>query len=131
MDNFSYFVLIVFSINKEFMCLNMTSYVTFKIITLTFASVYRIIQYGKSFVLQALEETDAKGSRAQALGLDLPLFAALTPPPAVPSAPGTSTPEGWAEVVEAVADLDPDDMTPKEALDALYRLRTLHRMGVK
>ena len=82
-------------------------------------------------VLQALEETDAKGSRAQALGLDLPLFAALTPPPAVPSAPGTSTPEGWAEVVEAVADLDPDDMTPKEALDALYRLRTLHRMGVK
>ena len=32
-------------------------------------------------VLQALEETDVKGTRAQALGLDLPLFAAMAPPP--------------------------------------------------
>jgi len=82
-------------------------------------------------VLQALEETDAKGSRAEALGLDLPLFAAMTPPPAAASRPADSTPDGWAEVVEAVGDLDPDDMTPKEALDALYTLRALHRMGVK
>ena len=82
-------------------------------------------------VLQALEETDAKGSRAEALGLDLPLFAAMTPPPAAASPPADSTPDGWAEVVEAVGDLDPDDMTPKEALDALYTLRALHRMGVK
>ena len=82
-------------------------------------------------VLQALEETDAKGSRAQALGLDLPLFAAMTPPPAAASPLAGSTPDGWAEVVEAVGDLDPDDMTPKEALDTLYTLRALHRMGVK
>ena len=82
-------------------------------------------------VLQALEETDAKGSRAEALGLDLPLFAAMSPPPAATREPPSHTPDGWAEVVEAVADLDPDDMTPKEALDALYTLRALHRMGVK
>ena len=81
-------------------------------------------------VLQALEETDVKGTRAQALGLDLPLFAAMTPPPPAPSAPTQALPEGWAEVVSAVADLDPDDMTPKEALDALYSLRDLHRSEV-
>ena len=81
-------------------------------------------------VLQALEETDVKGTRAQALGLDLPLFAAMTPPPPASSAPTQALPEGWAEVVSAVADLDPDDMTPKEALDALYSLRDLHRSEV-
>ena len=80
-------------------------------------------------MLQALEETDAKGSRAEALGLDLPLFAAMNPPCRNSEPP--STPDGWAEVVEAVAGLDPDDMTPKEALDALYTLRALHRMEVK
>ena len=81
-------------------------------------------------VLQALEETDVKGTRAQALGLDLPLFAAMAPPPPAKTATTPALPEGWAEVVGAVADLDPDDMTPKEALDALYSLRDLHRSEV-
>ena len=81
-------------------------------------------------VLQALEETDVKGTRAQALGLDLPLFAAMAPPPPAKTATMPALPEGWAEVVAAVADLDPDDMTPKEALDALYSLRDLHRSEV-
>ena len=81
-------------------------------------------------VLQALEETDVKGTRAQALGLDLPLFAAMAPPPPAKTATTPALPEGWAEVVAAVADLDPDDMTPKEALDALYSLRDLHRSEV-
>ena len=81
-------------------------------------------------VLQALEETDAKGARAEALGLDLPLFAAMTPPPALNQSAGGETPKGWAELVEAVAALDPDDMTPKEAMDALYQLRELRRSEV-
>lgn len=81
-------------------------------------------------VLQALEETDVKGTRAQALGLDLPLFAAMAPPPPAKTATTPALPEGWAEVVAAVADLNPDDMTPKEALDALYSLRDLHRSEV-
>ena len=82
-------------------------------------------------VLQALEETDVKGVRAEALGLDLPLFATLTQPP-LPTAAAVSDapPRGWAEVLEVVSALDPDDMSPKEALDALYALRDLHRSKV-
>ena len=86
-------------------------------------------------VLQALEETDVKGARAEALGLDLPLFAAMSPPPPAhapadtPNGAGPA-PKGWAELVDAVAALDPDDMTPKEAMDALYALRALHRSEV-
>ena len=82
-------------------------------------------------VLQALEETDVKGVRAEALGLDLPLFATLTqPPPPTAAAVSDAPPRGWAEVLEVVSALDPDDMSPKEALDALYALRDLHRSKV-
>ncbi|MCM8557894.1 DNA mismatch repair protein MutS [Sphingomicrobium sediminis] len=50
-----------------------------------------------------------------AAGLDsLPLFAATTPEEE-PSDP----------LVEALADLDPDALTPRDALDALYRLKRL------
>src|SRR5262249_42722646 len=48
---------------------------------------------------------------------DLPLFAASAPPHAAPSGPSA--------VEEAVAALDIDGMSPREALDALYRLKTL------
>ena len=46
---------------------------------------------------------------------DLPLFAAAKPPePAEPS-----------RLEAAMAVLDPDALTPREALEALYRLKTL------
>jgi DNA mismatch repair protein MutS len=50
---------------------------------------------------------------------DLPLFAA--------SAPGVAERSGPSEVETALADLDPDGMSPREAMDALYRLKGLMR----
>ena len=47
---------------------------------------------------------------------DLPLFAA-TPPPGVAETSGPS------QIDIAVAGLDPDSMSPREAMDALYRLK--------
>ena len=58
-------------------------------------------------VLRRLEAERAKGA-------DLPLFAAPPPPPPEPAADGLR---------DALAALDPDGMSPREALDALYRLK--------
>lgn len=81
-------------------------------------------------VLQALENSEASGAKSDALGLDLPLFAAMAAPEAAAGNAPAETPRGWAEVVEQVAALDPDDMSPKQALEALYALRDLHRSEV-
>ena len=77
-------------------------------------------------VLNALDETDTKGPKAEALGMDLPLFAALTAPPP-PEPVAEPVPESLRALEEAVKRLNPDDMTPKEALDALYSLRDVHK----
>ena len=54
--------------------------------------------------------------RTERLIDDLPLFAALAPPP--PPEPPPEDPLG------ALLDsIDPDALTPREALDALYRLK--------
>jgi len=71
-------------------------------------------------VLDQLEEQD-RGSSAEALIDELPLFAALAAPP-VSTSSGPSEPD---PVAVALGELDPDDMTPREALEALYRLKTL------
>jgi DNA mismatch repair protein MutS len=79
-------------------------------------------------VLAVLEKGDPKGKGArkgnfQAIGSggldDLPLFAAARPESFVPtrSEPGP--------VETALAAIDPDDLTPKAALEALYRLKAL------
>ena len=81
-------------------------------------------------VLQALENSEASGAKSEALGLDLPLFAAMAAPEAATADAPVETPRGWAEVVEQVAALDPDNMSPKQALEALYALRELHRSEV-
>jgi DNA mismatch repair protein MutS len=60
--------------------------------------------------LQALEDH----SRAGDVQVDL-----FAPPPAAPE------PEP-SPVEEALAALQPDTLTPREALDALYRLKALH-----
>ena len=70
-------------------------------------------------VLARLEQGQLSG-RPAALIDDLPLFSAqvrkAAPAPAQPAA---------SPLAEAVAALQPDDMTPREALEALYELRRL------
>lgn len=72
-------------------------------------------------VLAELEAAE-RASPAQKLIDDLPLFAALSRPArteAVPAAPD--------RVGEALDGLDPDALSPREALDALYRLKGLRQ----
>ncbi|MBZ4022031.1 DNA mismatch repair protein MutS [Rhodobacter sp. TJ_12] len=71
-------------------------------------------------VLDALEKGEREGGKKQAVIDDLPLFsAAAAPPPPAPQAAATS------DVEERLRALHPDDMTPKQAMDALYELRAL------
>ncbi|HXX02759.1 MAG TPA: DNA mismatch repair protein MutS, partial [Xanthobacteraceae bacterium] len=69
-------------------------------------------------VLAQLEAED-RISPARKLIDDLPLFAAARPA-AVPAAPADA---GLAAVVEALAALHPDEMSPRDALEALYALK--------
>jgi DNA mismatch repair protein MutS len=73
-------------------------------------------------VLAKLEAQD-RGQTARALADDLPLFA-------VTSRAAEPTPPSEAEqLLEAVKALHPDELTPREALEALYRLKSLGRKG--
>jgi DNA mismatch repair protein MutS len=69
-------------------------------------------------VLAKLEAGD-RTSPAHHLIDDLPLFSAATRPPPPPADPAA------AAVLKTLADLDPDEMTPREALEALYALKLL------
>jgi len=68
-------------------------------------------------VLSRLESGDASGGEARIRAVldDLPLFAAMAD--AAPQAAGPSALEA------ALAEIDPDALTPREALEALYRLK--------
>jgi DNA mismatch repair protein MutS len=66
-------------------------------------------------VLATLEQGEQAGALAR-LADDLPLFAAT----ARQAAPA---PQGPSPVEEALAKINPDELTPKEALEVLYRLR--------
>ncbi|HEY5067099.1 MAG TPA: DNA mismatch repair protein MutS [Xanthobacteraceae bacterium] len=68
-------------------------------------------------VLAQLEAQD-RTSPAHRLIDDLPLFAA-----AKPAAPPSERDAALTAVIEALAALHPDEMTPREALEALYALR--------
>jgi DNA mismatch repair protein MutS len=69
-------------------------------------------------VLAALEAGETGGNAAQKLADDLPLFAAASEgTPARPAGPST--------LESALDDILPDDLTPREALEALYRLKAL------
>ncbi len=73
-----------------------------------------VIQRAK-VVLAKLEAED----RATPRGFeDLPLFAAVPSPPALPSLDGAA-----AAVIAALTALHPDELTPREALEALYALK--------
>ncbi len=66
-------------------------------------------------VLDALEKADGRPKPTD-LADDLPLFQAAKPPP------GLGEPSALERALET---LNPDGMTPKEAMEALYRLKTL------
>ncbi|MBV9777721.1 MAG: DNA mismatch repair protein MutS, partial [Acetobacteraceae bacterium] len=53
----------------------------------------------------------------------LPLFARAGPP--APGAARAPVPPETGQLIQAVVALDPDRMSPREALDALYRLKDL------
>ncbi|MHA3979675.1 DNA mismatch repair protein MutS [Halovulum sp. GXIMD14794] len=69
-------------------------------------------------VLDALEEGDrGQGGKAKALIDDLPLFSAAPPPQPKATAP--------SPVLDRLADALPDTMSPREALDLVYELKSL------
>lgn len=70
-------------------------------------------------VLAKLEAGEQSGALSD-LADDLPLFSAARPK----SAAGTG-PSGPSAVETALGDVNPDELTPREALDVLYRLRGL------
>jgi DNA mismatch repair protein MutS len=66
-------------------------------------------------------EAGEQSGRLATLADDLPLFTA-----AASHAPRrVAPPRGASAVEEALAPINPDELTPKQALDALYRLRAL------
>jgi DNA mismatch repair protein MutS len=72
-------------------------------------------------VLAVLEKADRQSDGPAASLDDLPLFAA-----ARPTSPATG-PSGLDPVREALNTLNPDDLSPREALEALYRIKGLTR----
>jgi DNA mismatch repair protein MutS len=74
-------------------------------------------------VLRALEAGETSGGNAAAgLAEDLPLFQAARPAGAGAGRP--AGPAGPSPVEQSLAALNPDDLSPREALDALYRLKS-------
>jgi DNA mismatch repair protein MutS len=81
-------------------------------------------------VLKTLEAGDrrGKGAKAGAPAIldELPLFAAARPSSHVPGAHAEAQHSAAAGALQqAVAALNPDELTPKAALDALYKLKAL------
>jgi DNA mismatch repair protein MutS len=72
-------------------------------------------------VLALLEKSDGRKNTNNDTLDELPLFAVIR-------AQGpTAAPDGPSAVDRALDELNPDDMSPRSALDALYRLKTLRR----
>ena len=70
-------------------------------------------------VLTLLEKKDEPGSTAHSLFADLPLFSAMRPRSA------SAAPTGPSEVEKRLADISPDELAPRDALELLYELRAL------
>jgi DNA mismatch repair protein MutS len=70
-------------------------------------------------VLALLEKTEGKKDTPNGALDELPLFALTRPPAAEPAGPSA--------VELAVDGLNPDDMSPRSALDAVYRLKALRQ----
>mgnify|MGYP000580151679 CR=1 FL=1 len=74
-------------------------------------------------VLATLERND-QGSGLAELADDLPLFSAAQPAQATSNAPAEPSP-----VDQRLAEIDPDALTPRQALDLVYELAGLARRG--
>ncbi|MCS0494916.1 DNA mismatch repair protein MutS [Ancylobacter sp. MQZ15Z-1] len=79
-------------------------------------------------VLSELEDAD-RAAPAQRILDDLPLFAAINRAPVAEAAPAPKADPAAQVVKAALAGLDPDEMTPREALEALYRLKAAAKGG--
>ncbi|SHG99425.1 DNA mismatch repair protein MutS [Cognatishimia maritima] len=73
-------------------------------------------------VLDMLEKNEREGGSQKALIDDLPLFA-VAPEPTAPPKTGPSP------IDQRLAEIIPDDLTPREALDFLYELKGLSMSG--
>jgi DNA mismatch repair protein MutS len=70
-------------------------------------------------VLDSLEKGEREGGAKQrALIDDLPLFSVAPAPPPAPKA---------SALAEMLADIHPDELTPRAALDLLYKLKETAR----
>jgi DNA mismatch repair protein MutS len=78
--------------------------------------VARLAGMPAGLVRQARQTLEALEAQAQAGQAQVDLFAAAPTPPAAPAP---------SPVHEALARIQPDTLTPREALDALYRLKSL------
>jgi DNA mismatch repair protein MutS len=76
-----------------------------------------VIERAKAVLAQIEAEDRVSPARRQID--DLPLFAA-----ARPAAPAAQGEDALADLVAAIAALNPDEMSPRDALDALYALKT-------
>ncbi len=72
-------------------------------------------------VLDQLEKTEREGGKQKALIDDLPLFSAAPPPPPPPPAPKASP------VTDLLDQVLPDELTPRDALDLIYKLKEAAR----
>lgn len=70
-------------------------------------------------VLDALEKGERENTSPKALIDDLPLFSAVA------NAPQPTKPAAESKIEAQIKDLHPDEMTPMEALQALYHLKSL------
>jgi DNA mismatch repair protein MutS len=75
-------------------------------------------------VLKRLEKGGGRAPTGAALLEELPLFAAAAPSGRQGATQPQATP---SPVEEALAAINPDELTPKEALQALYRLKEIRR----
>jgi DNA mismatch repair protein MutS len=76
-------------------------------------------------VLTALEKGDRRSTSSAKALEDLPLFAVSRPVSGVPSSSGPS------EVEKALEEINPDDLTPRAALEAIYKLKQLANKSSK
>jgi DNA mismatch repair protein MutS len=82
------------------------------------AGLPRTVTERASEVLALLEKSDARAGDGEALLEDLPLFAARPGP--------ARTPDDAMSVFEqALASINPDELTPKAALETLYKLKAI------
>ena len=75
---------------------------------------------------QVLEQMEKQGSYEINFMNDLPLFAVVKKKADAPAPePEETVPAEAARIIEKLAEIDPDSMTPREALDALYALKQM------